>query len=127
MRKALILLNLIALLFTAGNESANAQRKDLEVPAEVTEVRNVGLSARDESKSIIEVHWRIGQAQREKAAHFNLILFVTYADGTAISEKRKILNTALTARLEVPSVKTFGRSSAFIKKMKATVTAVLTK
>lgn len=100
----------------------------IDVPVEVVEVRDLGLSDRDELKSVIEVRWFIDPVQKEKIISFNLLLSVTYADGTAISEKRTVEKNSLSTRVEVPSVKTFGsRPAAFIKKIDAKVTAVISK
>ncbi|MCY7375461.1 MAG: hypothetical protein LH472_05765 [Pyrinomonadaceae bacterium] len=77
---------------------------------------------------MIEVRWRVGSLETENIASFNLVLSVTYADGTIIVEKRKIEKTALSARIEIPSVTTFGgRRAAFIKRLNAKVTAVFSK
>lgn len=127
MRRAFIFLNLIGLLITINQISADANT-DFQVPVEVVEVRDLGLSDRDESKSLIEVRWRVGQIQKEKIAAFNLVLFVSYADGTTVTEKRKFEKTVLSAQIEVPSVKSFGgRSPAFIKKTEARVSAAISK
>src|SRR5687768_1165252 len=107
MRKALIFLNLIGLLITINQTAANAQTVT-QVPVEVVEVKDLGLSDRDESKSVIEVRWSVDPVQKEKIVSFNLVLSVVYADGTTIGEKRKVEATALLARVEVPSVKPYG-------------------
>ncbi len=125
MRKTFIFLNLIGLLLTINQISADA-KANFEVPVEVVEVKDLGLSDRDESKSLIEVSWRVDDAQKDKIAAFNLILSVTYADGTTITEKQKFEKTVFSARIEVPSVKTFGgRPTAFIKKTEARVSAAI--
>lgn len=127
MRRIFIFLNLIALFLTINQTPANAKTAT-DVLVEVVEVKDLGLSDRDESKSIIEVRWSVNSVQKEKIVSFNLVLSVVYADGTAINEKRKVEGTALSARVEVSSVKTFsGRPSAFIKKIDARVFAVLSK
>ena len=120
-------MNLIGLLLTINQISADA-KADLQIPVEVVEVKDLGLSDRDESKSLIEVRWNAGAIQKEKIVSFNLILSVTYADGTTITERRKFERNVFSARVEVPSVKTFGsRSSAFIKKTEALVSAAISK
>ena len=127
MRKTFIFLKLIGLLLSVNQISADA-KTDFQVPVEVVEVKDLGLSDRDESKSLIEVRWQVGEAQKGKIAAFNLYLSVTYADGTTVTEKRKFEKTVFSARVEVPSVKPFGgRSSAFIKKMEARVFAAISK
>lgn len=127
MRKLLVAMNLIGLLITLNQMPANANTS-LDIPVEVTEVLDLGLSDRDELKSLIKVSWRIDPNQQEKVAAFNLLLSVTYADGTAITEKRSVDRRALSVKVEVPSVKTIGRQPpAFIKSMSAKVTAVISK
>lgn len=127
MRRNFIFLNLIGLLFSVNQTFVNA-KPDLGFPVEVTEVRELGLSDRDESKSVIEVQWRVQPVQKEKISSFNLVLSVTYADGATLQERHKIERNALSARVEIPSVKTNGsRPSAFIKKLDAKVFAVISK
>ncbi len=127
MRKLFFVLNLIGLLLTVNQKSAIANPV-IDFPVEVIEVRDLGLSDRDELKSLIEVSWRIDPLKQEKIASFNLVLSVTYADGTAVTERRVVEKHALSAKVEVPSVKTIGRRPpAFIKNMSAKVTAVISK
>lgn len=128
MRKTFIFLNFIGLLLSVTQFVPQAKTA-LDIPVEVVEVKDLGLSDRDESKSLIEVSWCVGsQVQKEKITAFNLVLFVTYADGTTITERRKFEKTIFSARIEVPSVKTFGgRPTAFIKKTEARVTAAISK
>lgn len=127
MRKLLIALNLIGLFLTVNQIPVNAN-VPLDFPVEVTEVKDLGLSDRDELKSLIEVSWRTDLIPREKIASFNLLLSVTYADGTSITERRTIDKNLCSIKIEVPSVKTIGRRPpAFIKNMNAKVTAVLSK
>ncbi|MEZ5428719.1 MAG: hypothetical protein R2747_20910 [Pyrinomonadaceae bacterium] len=127
MRKFLVCLNLIGLILTI-DQAAAGTGNGFDVPVKVTEVKEIGLSDRDESKSVIEVRWQIDQLQRAKISSFKLALSATYADGTVITERRSIDKNALSARVEIPSVKTFrSRPPAFIKNLKATVTAVISE
>jgi hypothetical protein len=127
MRKLFVLLNLIGLILTVNQFPANANAA-LDIPVEVTGVKDLGLSDSDELKSLIEVSWNIDSIKKERIKSFNLLLSVRYADGTSISERRTVEKTALSARVEVPSVKTLGnRPAAFIKKIDARVTAVISK
>lgn len=127
MRKLLIALNLIGLFLTVNQIPANANVL-VDIPVEVTEVKDLGLSDRDELKSLIEVSWRIDEMQQEKIASFNLLLSVTYADGTLVTERRRVEKHLSSIKIEVPSVKTIGRRPpAFIKIMNAKVTAVISK
>jgi hypothetical protein len=127
MRKIFIFLSLIGLLLSMDQKSA-AAKEFFDIPVSIVEVKDLGLSDRDESKSVIEVRWNANPIQKEKIVSFNLTLSITYADGTTVSAKRKIEKNALSARVEVPSVKTFGgRATAFIKKIDARVFAVISK
>lgn len=125
MRNTFIFLVLIGLL--AGVQVTNA-RNGLDVPVEVLQIKDLGLSERDETKSVIEIAWRADALNKEKLAFFNLTLSVTYADGTTVSERRSVAKNALSARIEVPSVKSGGsRPSAIIRKLEARVYAVYSK
>lgn len=124
MRKIFIFLSLFGLLLTI-NQNLTAANTNFDVPMEVTEVKDLGLSDRDELKSVIEVRWRVNALNAESIASFNLTLSATYADGTIIVEKRRIERNALFARIEIPSVKTnSGKPAAFIKRLNAKVSAV---
>ncbi len=123
MRRVFVFLNLIGLLITI-NENRAFAKSSFEIPVEVIEVKDLGLSDRDESKSLIEVRWQINEIQKDKISAFKLSLSVIYADGTRIVEKHKFTKDVFSARLEVPSVKRFGgRPTAFIKRIEAEVTA----
>jgi hypothetical protein len=127
MRKVFVYLSLIGLLITINQKSLFAN-SDFEFPVEVIEVRDLGLSDRDEAKSLIEVSWQSDRVQKDKISNFNVSLFITYADGTRLVEKQKFNKDIFSARIEIPSVKTFhGKSSAFIKKLDARVTAAIIK
>jgi hypothetical protein len=124
MRDKIIFLSLIAIFLIVANQSVNAKNL-MDVPVEVVEVKDLGVSANDDSKSIIEVRWRINPTLNAVAS-FNLTLIVTYADGTTINEVKKTDGKTVSARFEVPSVKiSKGKPPAFIKKMNAVVTAVI--
>ena len=128
MKRIFIFLNLIGLLLTLNQISVKAASVP-DIPVEVIEVKDLGLSDRDESKSVIEVRWQSPPSQKVKIVSFNLVLSVTYADGTTITEKRRFEKSAFSARIEIPSVKTLGggKPSAFIKKLNAKVTATVSK
>lgn len=127
MRRIFIFLSLIGLLFGIA-QTAAAAGAGLEIPVSVVEVKDLGLSDRDESKSVIEVRWSANPIQKEKILSYNLTLSITYADGTTVSTRHKIEPGARSARIEVPSVKPFGgRATAFITKIDARVFAVISK
>ncbi|HQU81567.1 MAG TPA: hypothetical protein PKY59_00485 [Pyrinomonadaceae bacterium] len=127
MRKFLIYFCLFGLLLNINQTCANA-KTIFDFPVEILEIKEIGISDRDESKTVIEVHWRIDPLQKEKISAFNLVLSVVYADGTSVSEKRTAAKNESSARIEIPSVKTIGnRPAASIKKVSAKVFAVLPK
>ena len=128
MRKAFIFIFLIGSLMSINGGLALADT-DRDIPVEVVEVKDLGLSDRDESRTVVEVRWKINPIQQEIIVAFQLTLSVTYADGTTISEKRKIAKDACcSVRIEVPTVKTArGDAQAFIKKMDAKVSAIISK
>jgi hypothetical protein len=127
MRRFLICLNLIGLLLTVNQTAANANNF-FQLQVKVIEIKDLGLSDRDESKSVVEVRWQVNPFEQAKISSFNLTLSATYADGTTIIERRNVEKNKLVARVEIPSVKTSrSRPSAFIKNLKATVTAVISE
>lgn len=123
MRSTLKILSLITLVLAFANQAViNAA----DAPVEVLELKDLGISANDDSKSIIEVRWRVNPALVANVTSFNLVLSVTYADGTTINIKRQTKEKSLSMRVEVPSVNiSKGRLPASIKKMNAIVTAVM--
>jgi hypothetical protein len=127
MGKILACLNLIGLLLTINQTAANANNF-LQLQVKVIEIKDLGLSDRDESKSVIEVRWQINPFEQEKISFFKITLFATYADGTTITANQNVEKNTLAARVEIPSVKNAkGRPSAFIKSLKAEVRAVISK
>lgn len=124
MRDKIIFLSLIALFLVAVNQALATTEIITDVPVEVIEIKDLGVSANDDSKSIIEVRWRVNPTLNSVTS-YNLSLTVTYADGTTVNEVKKTDAKAVSARFEVPSVKTSkGKPPAFIKKMNAIVMAV---
>lgn len=126
MRKIFVFLNLVGLLLAGGN-FANAQTTN-EIPVEVIKAQEIGLSDTDESKSLIEIVWQSGEIPKDKINAFQVILFITYADGTVLIKKLKAEKEFDSIKIEVPSVKNFGgKPTAFIKKINAKVTAIISK
>ena len=126
MRSTLKILSLISLVLAIASQTAINATETADSPVEVLEVRDLGISANDDSKSIIEVRWRVNPTLIADVASFNLVLSVTYADGTTLNVKRQTKEKSLSMRVEVPSVNSSkGRPAASIKKMNAIVTAVI--
>ncbi len=125
MRAKIIFQSLLILVMAAANLTDVGAQASTDVPVEVTEVRDLGVSANDDSKSIIEVKWRVGPTI-SAVTSFNLTLSITYADGTILNEQKKSDGKSASARFEVSSAKVSkGKPPAFIKKMNAVVTAVI--
>lgn len=126
MRSTLKILSLIILVLAFANQTTINATETADSPVEVLEVKDLGISANDESKSIIEVRWRVNPALVANVASFNLVLSITYADGTTLNIKRQTKEKSLSMRVEVPSVNiSKGRLPASIKKINAIVTAVI--
>lgn len=126
MRSTLKNLSLIILVLAFASQAKINAAETTDFSVEVLEVKDLGISANDDSKSIIEVRWRINPALVANVASFNLVLSVTYADRTTTNIKRQTDGKSLSMRVEVSSVNiSKGKSAAFIKKMNAVVTAVI--
>jgi hypothetical protein len=127
MKRLLISVTLTTLLLGIFQTPAKAGTGQ-DGPIEIVEIKDLGLSDRDESRSVIEVRWRVDQGATETSVSFDLVLFITYADGTTIRANRKITGNGTSARFEVPSVRSAGGGTpAFIKRMEARVAAVISK
>ena len=124
MREKIIFVSLLTLFLVAANQISAHAKNAPDIPVEVIEVKDLGVSTSDDSKSIIEVRWRV-KSTLDAATSFNLTLSVTYADGTTRDELKKTDGKTISAQFEVPSVKVSkGKPPAFIKKMNAVVIAV---
>ena len=124
MRDKIIFISLLTLFLVAANQISVNAKNLTDIPVEVIEVKDLGVSASDDSKSIIEVRWRVNPTLNAVTS-FNLTLSITYADGTTRDEAKKSDGKTVSARFEVPSVKVSkGKQPAFIKKMNAIVIAV---
>lgn len=92
---------------------------------EAVQITDLGISERDDTKSVIEVRWLVNPAAQANVIFFNLTLSIIYADGTTATIKKQIDASFIAIRVEVPSVKlSSGRPPAFIKRMNAVVVAV---
>ena len=128
MMKKNILTNLsrIILLMTlfAGNEIYAKTAINQDTPVEVIEIKEVGVFDNDETKSVIEIRWRINPALTANVRSFKILLSVIYADGTTNIVTRYADQESVTAQIEVPSVSFSTRNApAFIKNLKAVVIA----
>ncbi len=96
---------------------------DCLTPVEVTEIKNLGISDSDETKSVIEVQWQLNPALHPNHSDFNVSLEITYANGTILLVDERSENTARSAQIEIPTISLRrGKAPAFIKQIKALVT-----
>jgi hypothetical protein len=93
------------------------------VPVEVTDVKEIGLSDSDETKSVIEIKWRVNPALQPNHSVFNITLEIIYADGAILFFDAQAKNEARSAQIEVPTLHIYrGKKAAIIKQIKAFVT-----
>jgi len=91
---------------------------------EITEIKNMGVSALKETHSIIQVSWTAQGAPELKHVSFELSLEVTYADGFIEHSQAKAPGSARTGRFEVPTLHRSGNQpAAEMKSFKASITA----
>jgi hypothetical protein len=96
----------------------------MDEPIEIIEVKEIGLSDKDETKSVIEVRWQVNSALASNVRSFKILLSVTYADGTKIYITRHTDEESVSLKIEVPSVSFSNRNTpASIKNLKAVVVA----
>ncbi len=95
---------------------------------EITEVRNLGASAANDSKSIVQVSWTTQTAPDVKIEYFDLQLTVTYADGAVVPLATKASGSVRANRFEISTLHTTaGRPPAVMKGLKVVVTASYTE
>lgn len=125
-KSILIILSQIIFLTTvfAGNEISAKDAIKQDMPVEVIEVKEVGIFDNDETKSVIEIRWRVNPALIANVRSFKILLTVIYADGTMKILTRHADEEAVSVQIEVPSVSFSTRQPpAFIKNLKAVVIA----
>jgi hypothetical protein len=95
---------------------------------DIVEVKNVGVSAADHAKSIIQIRWTAQNPQGGTIKSFDLTLEVAYADGARERLKATVNGAERNARFEVPTVHiTAGRPAAELKQFTATIIANATE
>lgn len=122
-RNGKFLMMLILLFLTAGEILAGVKGVS-DLPVEVTAVRNLGRSPADETKSIIEVEWRVNSALHPSGESFNLTLEVIYANSISLFFEAKVEDSSIrSTQIEVPAVQIIrGAQPALIKQLRAMVT-----
>ncbi len=123
------ILTLVLLLACAATQSLAHSSVCCLTPVEVIELKNVGISDSDETKSVIEVKWQINPTLHPNHSDFYISLEVIYADSTVLIVDEKSESETRSVRIEVPTVHLQrGKTPAYIKQMKAFVmTEVLEK
>lgn len=110
-------------IFAVSQISAKAANAP-DAPVETIEIKEVGLSDKDETKSVIEIRWRINPTLTAEVRSFKILLSVTYADGITKNITRYTDEESFSVQIEVPSVNFTTRNKpAFIKNLNALVIA----
>lgn len=126
-RRALVTAALLTVLFTYTNFTVGAatrSRSSLAGRIEILGVKNVGVSAADDAKSILQITWAVEAQSGATVKSFEVVLEVSYADGSTQKVRATVAGTARHARFEVPTVQQVaGRPAAELKQFKASVTA----
>lgn len=118
MRRELRVLSLVLMIFLAFS------RVFANVPVEVTGVKEIGLSDSDETKSVIEIKWKVNPSLQPNHSVFNVTLEVVYADGAVLIFDEQAEKEARSAQIQVPALHIYrGKKAAIIKEVKAFVTA----
>ncbi len=92
-------------------------------PVEVTKAQEIGLSDSDETKSVIEIQWRVDSRLQSNHSNFNITLEIRYADRAVLIIDEQAESSSSSSQIEVPTVHLVrGKSAAFIKQIKAFVT-----
>lgn len=129
MKGAKQILPLVLLTALAATQTFAQRLACCLTPVEVIEVKNLGISDSDETKSVIEVRWQTNPTLHPNHSNFNVSLEITYANGMILIVDEQANTEARSVRFEVPTVNLWrGKSPAYIKQMKAFVTTeMLTK
>ena len=95
---------------------------------EIVEVRAVGVSAAEESKSIIQVKWRADAQAGSEVKAFDVGIEVSYADGAVERRRTTAGASARSARFELPTLHfSAGRPGAELRSFKASVVVSFTE
>ena len=123
MNKKVKFLVLVLMVFLTVNQ-VTAQFDDCnKTPVEVTQVKEIGLSDADETKSVIEVKWCVRSTLQPNHSAFNVTVEVIYADGAILIFDEQAENSARSTQIEVPTLHIYrGKKPAIIKQIKAFVT-----
>jgi hypothetical protein len=117
-----------AFALLATNAKTLAQPLLLAPLVEITEVKNVGVSANNDSKSIVQAQWSVNTLPTLSIKSFDLVIEVAYADGAIEQFKTTAGGAERKARFEVPTQHlATGKSGAGLRSFKANITASFTE
>jgi hypothetical protein len=117
----------ILLMLICSTLETTAQRMFIQsgTPVKIVDVKNIGISAANQTKSIIEIRWQADFAPNKTVKSFEIKLEVIYTDGAVITAQSSANATARSGRVEVPTTHLSpGQTPAIIKSMKASVMTV---
>ena len=117
MRGKVRFLVLVLMVFVMVNQAI------ANTPVEVTDVKEIGLSDSDETKSVIEIKWKVNPMLQPNHSDFNVTLEVIYADGAVLIFDEQAESDARSAKIEIPALHIYrGKKAAIIRQIKAFVT-----
>jgi hypothetical protein len=121
--KGWVIICLLLSMLPAAHGNTDARALVSAAQIEITEIKNVGVSAANETMSIIQVSWVTPGAAEIKIEHFDLQLEVTYADGDTERAAAKAEGRARRTRFEVHTLhRAPGRPAAELKSFKISIT-----
>lgn len=125
----LSLLRLFCLVaLTMSAPSFAAQGWTVPAAIEIVEVKMVGVSAAEESKSIIQVKWRAESQVGAEVKTFDVAIEVSYADGATERRRTTTGAAARSTRFEVPTLHfSQGRPASELRSFNASVVASFTE
>lgn len=129
-RNIKLILGILLLFVYCVTTKTTAQRMFVQVGSQVqiTDVKNIGVSAASAANSIIEVRWQANVAPNMNVKSFDLKLEVTYADGATVTAQSSVSAQARSGRAEVPTTHLSpGQTPAAMKSIKASVTTTFTE
>jgi hypothetical protein len=115
----MVLVAVVALAVQPDTQSANGSSR-----IEIVEVKNVGISAANDAKSVIQVRWAARFPPETSVKSFDVSLEVRYADQAKERVRVSVDGSASSARFEVPTLHLSpGRPAAEMRSFEASVTA----
>jgi hypothetical protein len=120
------LIAVLTIVALFNNQSANAFNFATRI--EIVEVKTVGISAGDNTKSIIQIKWLAESQPGTSIKSFDVSLEVAYADGAIEKVKTTANGSARSTRFELLTVHlAAGRAAAELRTFKASITANTTE